>query len=42
MATPKWVDWFNTYRLLGPIGLIPPAEAQANRFAAKQDLDMAA
>jgi transposase InsO family protein len=24
-----WVDWFNHKRLLGPIGDIPPAEAEA-------------
>jgi len=29
-ATLDWVDWFNTRRLLGPIGNIPPAEAEAN------------
>lgn len=29
MATLEWVDWFNTRRLLGPIGNIPPAEAEA-------------
>jgi len=26
MATLGWVDWFNSRRLLGPIGFIPPAE----------------
>ena len=25
-ATLEWVDWFNTRRLLEPIGYIPPAE----------------
>ena len=25
-ATLAWVDWFNTRRLLEPIGYIPPAE----------------
>jgi putative transposase len=29
MATLEWVDWFNNRRLLGPIGDIPPAEAEA-------------
>jgi putative transposase len=29
MATLEWVDWFNNRRLLGPIGNIPPAEAEA-------------
>jgi hypothetical protein len=30
MATLRWVDWFNNHRLFGPIGRIPPAEAEAN------------
>ncbi len=29
MATLEWVDWFNNRRLLGSIGNIPPAEAEA-------------
>lgn len=29
MATLAWVDWFNNRRLLGPIGNIPPVEAEA-------------
>ena len=29
IATLEWVDWFNTRRLLEPIGHIPPAEAEA-------------
>ena len=28
-ATLEWVDWFNTRRLLEPIGNVPPAEAEA-------------
>jgi len=28
-ATLAWVDWFNTRRLLGPLGDIPPAEFEA-------------
>ena len=28
-ATLTWVDWFNTRRLLGPLGDIPPAEFEA-------------
>ena len=42
MATLNWVDWFNNCRLFGPIGHIPPAEAEANYYAAKENLDMAA
>jgi putative transposase len=30
LATLEWVSWFNHHRLLGPIGDIPPAEAEAN------------
>lgn len=32
-ATLEWVDWFNTKRLLEPIGNIPPAEAEAAYYA---------
>lgn len=32
MATMEWVSWFNTQRLLGPIGYVPPAEAEANYY----------
>jgi len=41
-ATRGWVDWFNNQRLLGPIGNIPPAEAEANHYAASENLNMAA
>ena len=41
-ATLEWVDWFNNQRLLGPIGNIPPAEAEANHYAASENLNMAA
>ena len=33
-ATLEWVDWFNTRRLLEPIGNIPPAEAEEIYYAA--------
>ena len=33
-ATLEWVDWFNTRRLLEPIGNIPPAEAEQKYYAA--------
>lgn len=33
-ATLEWVDWFNNRRLLSSIGYIPPAEAEANYYAA--------
>ena len=41
LATLKWVDWFNHRRLLGPIGNIPPKEAE-ERYYAGITLDMAA
>src|SRR5690606_35623194 len=31
-ATLEWVDWFNTRRLLEPIGNIPPAEAEVRYY----------
>lgn len=42
LATLEWVDWFNHRRLLGPIGDIPPAEAEANYYQQTRDLAMAA
>ena len=32
LATLEWVSWFNSHRLLEPIGYIPPAEAEANYY----------
>lgn len=37
LATLEWVHWYNTERLLGPIGYIPPADAEENYYA---QLDM--
>jgi transposase InsO family protein len=31
-ATLTWVDWFNTKRLLEPIGYVPPAEYEASYY----------
>jgi transposase InsO family protein len=31
-ATLHWVDWFNTRRLLEPIGCVPPAEYEARYY----------
>lgn len=42
MATLGWVDWFNNRRLLGPIGNIPPAEAEENFYAQRGVFDMGA
>ena len=33
-ATLAWVDWFNTRRLLGPIGFVPPAEDRSGILCA--------
>ena len=32
LATLEWVSWFNHHRLLGSIGYVPPAEAEANYY----------
>ena len=32
LATLTWVAWFNNQRLMGPLGYIPPAEAEANYY----------
>lgn len=42
MATLRWVDWYNNKRLFGPLGYIPPAEAEANYYAAIENADMVA
>ena len=42
LATLNWVDWFNHKRLLGPIGDIPPAEAEAVYHLQQRELAMAA
>ena len=42
LATLEWVDGFNNRRLLGPIGNIPPAEAEARFYADNQGLAMVA
>jgi len=42
LATLGWVDWFNNRRLLGPIGNIPPAEAEENYYAQRDALGMVA
>ncbi len=41
-ATLEWVDWFNTRRLLEPIGHMPPAEAEARYYARVQEPALAA
>jgi putative transposase len=42
MATLDWVHWFNHHRLLGPIGNIPPAEAEAAYYRQQAALPKAA
>jgi transposase InsO family protein len=41
-ATLEWVDWFNTRRLLEPIGNMPPAEAEQRYHAQRGNAAMAA
>lgn len=41
-ATLEWVDWYNTQRLFGPIGLIPPAEHEANYYREDEPQPVAA
>ena len=42
VATMNWVDWYNNRRLLGSIGDMPPAEAEAKHHAALEATPMAA
>ena len=41
-ATLEWVDWFNTRRLLEPIGHVPPAEAEARYYEQVELMPLAA
>lgn len=41
-ATLEWVDWFNTRRLLEPIGHVPPAEFEAEYYHQQSGLAIAA
>jgi transposase InsO family protein len=40
--TLKWVDWYNNRRLLGPIGYVPPVEAEEAFYANLNTLNMVA
>ena len=40
-ATLEWVDWFNTRRLLEPIGYVPPAEYEASTISNSQGVALA-
>ena len=35
-ATLEWVDWFNSRRLLGPLGYVPPTEFEAAYFSSQE------
>jgi transposase InsO family protein len=37
-ATLEWVSWYNTHRLLEPLGYLPPAEYEASFHPADSDL----
>ena len=41
-ATLEWVDWFNSRRLLEPIGNVPPAEAETAYYDTLETADIAA
>ena len=36
LATFEWVDWFNHRRLYGPLGHVPPAEAEHDFYVHHQ------
>jgi transposase InsO family protein len=38
-ATLAWVDWFNTRRLLEPIGYVPPTEYEARYYEQQRGPD---
>ena len=42
LATAEYIDWFNSRRLHGAIGHIPPAEHEASYYAQTQAQQMAA
>lgn len=41
-ASLEWIDWFNNRRLLEPIGNVPPAEAEAQWWADREQVAIAA
>ena len=41
-ATLGWVDWYNSRRLLEPIGNVPPAETEARYYAQAEEFARAA
>lgn len=38
LATLEWVSWFNTVRLLEPLGYLPPAEFEAQNHTSSSDV----
>ena len=42
LETAKWVDWWNTRRLHGACGDIPPAEFEANYYRGREEANRAA
>lgn len=41
-ATLEWVHWFNTKRIMEPIGYVPPAEFDRRYYTGEQALPVAA
>lgn len=41
-ATLEWVAWYNSQRLMGPLGYVPPAEYEEQNERAMADLAAAA
>ena len=42
MITLNWQYWYNHKRLLGPIGYLPPAEAEAAYYQQSREMVVAA
>jgi len=42
LATLEWVNWYNHRRLLGPIGYVPPAQAEERYFQNQKTYAMVA
>ncbi len=38
LPTMEWVSWFNSVRLLEPLGYLPPAEFEAQYYTSNSDL----
>ena len=42
LATLEWVAWYNTERLMGPLGYVPPAEYEEQFHRAQTDIPVPA